>query len=120
MKVRYKKGVANRLDPESCVAHREVRSEALTGAPAGQPLSREIYKSGMPTPFPLVEGNTQQGATREPCCDPARSETLSMSGNYLHRSWEVSSVPDGAMSGGAGKGNRNPATHTGEKSDASI
>jgi len=29
-------------------------------------------------------------------------------------------VPDGVLSGGAGKGNRNPATHTGEKSDAPI
>lgn len=67
-----------------------------------------------------AEGNTQQGATRESCCDPARSETLSMSGSYLHRSWEVSSVPDGIMSGGAEKGNRNPAIYAGEKSDASI
>ena len=88
-----------------------------TDRPAIEPRN---YKSGMPTPYPLVEGNTQQGATREPCCDPARSETLSMSGSYLHRSWEVSSVSDGTLSGGAGKGNRNPATHTGEKSDAPI
>ena len=28
--------------PELCVTHREVRDEALTGEPAGQPLSREI------------------------------------------------------------------------------
>ena len=32
-----------------------------------------------------------------------------MSGSYLRRSWEVSSVPDGVLSGGAGKGNHNPA-----------
>ena len=43
-----------------------------------------------------------------------------MSGSYLHRSWEVSSVPDGILSGGAGKGNRNPATNTVEKSDAPV
>lgn len=43
-----------------------------------------------------------------------------MPGSYLHRSWEVSSVPDVAVSGGAGKGNRNPAIHAGEKSDAPI
>ena len=30
-------GVANRAGPESCVAHREMRDEALTGEPAGQP-----------------------------------------------------------------------------------
>lgn len=43
-----------------------------------------------------------------------------MSGSYLHRSWEVSLVPDGIMSGGAGKGNHNPAIHADEKSDAPI
>lgn len=70
--------------------------------------------------MPLAEGHIQQGANRKPRCDPARSETLSMSGSYLHRSWEVSPAPDGAMSGGAGKGNRNTAIHAGEKSDAPI
>ena len=29
-------------------------------------------------------------------------------------------MPDGVLSGGAGKGNRNPAIHTVEKSDAPI
>ena len=38
----------------------------------------------------------------------------------LHRSWDISSVPDGALSGGAGKGNRNPAIDAVEKSDASV
>jgi len=71
-------------------------------------------------PSVLAEDHTQQGATREPCCDPARSETLSMSGSYSHRSWEISSVPDGVASGGAGKGNRHSAIHAGEKSDAPI
>jgi RNA-directed DNA polymerase len=43
-----------------------------------------------------------------------------MPGSYLSRSWEVSSVPDGTSLGGAGKGNRNPATHADEKSDIPI
>ena len=43
-----------------------------------------------------------------------------MSGSYLHRSWEISSVPDEELSGGAGKGNRNPVIHADEKSDAPI
>jgi RNA-directed DNA polymerase len=43
-----------------------------------------------------------------------------MPGSYLSRSWEVSSVPDGTSSGGAGKGNRNPATDADEKSDIPI
>jgi group II intron reverse transcriptase/maturase len=74
----------------------------------------------MPTPFPLAEGHTQQSAKREPCCDPARSETLSMPGSHVHRSWEISSVPESSRSGGAGKGNPNPAIDADEKSDASI
>ena len=44
MKVSNRKGIANQTGPESCVAHREVRDEALTGEPAGQPLSRESNK----------------------------------------------------------------------------
>ena len=43
-----------------------------------------------------------------------------MSGSYSHRSWEISPVPDGIVSVGATKGNRNAAIHAGEKSDAPI
>jgi hypothetical protein len=74
----------------------------------------------MPTLFPYAEGNTQQGAKCEPWGDPARSKTLSMLGSHSRRSWEVSSMPDGVMSGGAGKGDRTPAIHVDEKSDAHI
>jgi len=35
------KDLANRVVPESCVAHREVRREALTGVRIGQPLVRQ-------------------------------------------------------------------------------
>ena len=44
VKVHNSKGIANQTGPESCVAHREVRDEALTGEPTGQPLSRESFK----------------------------------------------------------------------------
>jgi hypothetical protein len=44
VKVSNRKGIANQTGPESCVAHREVRDEALTGEPTGQPLSRESFK----------------------------------------------------------------------------
>jgi group II intron reverse transcriptase/maturase len=43
-----------------------------------------------------------------------------MSGSHLYRSWEISSVPESSKSGGAGKGNHNPAIHADEKSDAPI
>jgi RNA-directed DNA polymerase len=42
MKESYRKGVANHPDPESCGVHREVQSEALTGAHVGWVLSFEI------------------------------------------------------------------------------
>src|ERR1700736_2018871 len=34
VKVSNREGIANQTGPESCVAHREVRDEALTGEPA--------------------------------------------------------------------------------------
>ena len=41
VKVHYDEGVANHICPESCAVIREGVGEALTGACAGQPLSRE-------------------------------------------------------------------------------
>ena len=60
-KVSNRKGIANQTGPESCVAHREVRDEALTGEPAGQPLSRESNKlvQGADA-VGLAEGNTDR------------------------------------------------------------
>ena len=49
----YEKGLANHLDPESCADPREGMGEALTGAPAGQPLSSEI-SSGKCRPCPVL------------------------------------------------------------------
>ena len=113
--------MANHSDPESCVAHREVSSEALTGdtgRPAIEPRNQEI---GMPTEFRLPEGNTGYGDNRKPCTDPARSKTLRMSGSNLHRSWDVSMMPGEVPPGGAGKVNdRNPAINVIEKSDTPI
>jgi len=51
----------------------------------------------------MSEGNTQHDVNRKTCFDPARSETLSMSGSDLHGSWEISSVPEAPESGGTGK-----------------
>lgn len=49
MKESHIEGVAIHDDPESCVADREVRGEALTGACAGTALSREINHFGVLT-----------------------------------------------------------------------
>ena len=45
MQVPDNKEVANHVVPESCVAYREIRSEALTGVRIGQPLSRDSHQS---------------------------------------------------------------------------
>jgi len=85
MKVRYSEGLANHADPESCGGCREATIEALTGEtgrPAIEPRNQEF---GMPTEFHFSEGNTVHGVRRESCDDPARSETLRMSGSFLHR-----------------------------------
>ena len=104
MKVRYRKGVATHSGPESCGAGREADVEALTGETAGQPLSREIGKSGAPTPLSYAEGKTEGGVYRE----------LS---NPSYGNWEVSSAPEiGRWPKGAlGKADgRNPEEQTDE------
>jgi len=69
----------------------------------------------------LPESNTTHDDNCEPCFDPARSQTLSMSGNFLHRSWEISSVPVGALTGGADKANgHKPVVYADEKSDTPV
>ncbi len=113
--------MANHSGPESCVTHREVCGEALageTGRPAIEPRNQEI---GMPTVLTFSEGNMEHGVKRKSCFDPARSETLRMSGSDLHGSWEVLAVPGAIRPGGAGKvNNRNPAINAAEKSDTPI
>ena len=58
MKVPDNKDLANRVVPESCVAHREVRREALTGVRIGQPLSRDRNVVPDAHAVPKAEGNT--------------------------------------------------------------
>lgn len=67
------------------------------------------------------EGNTMHDDKCEPCTGPARSETLSMPGNSLHRSWEISSAPVGVLAGGTDKANgRKPVVYAVEKSDTPV
>jgi RNA-directed DNA polymerase len=98
MKVRYRKGVAIHPGPESCGAGREAVAEALTGEPAGQPLSREIGNSGVPTQLCNAEGNIADGVHREPFENSTRSKTLRTRRSPSYRNWDISSVPVGKMS----------------------
>ena len=52
------KDVAIHVVPESCVAHREVRREALTGVRIGQPLSRDRNEIPGADAVHTAEGNT--------------------------------------------------------------
>lgn len=75
----------------------------------------------MPTVSSLPEGHMTHDDNCEPCFDPARSKTLGMSGSFLYRSWEISSVPVGVLTGGADKAyGRKPAAYVGEKSDTPV
>jgi RNA-directed DNA polymerase len=118
MKVRYGKEMANHSGPESCSDFREEVAEALTGEtdrPAIEPRNQE---SGMPTLLSEAEGTTKHGANRKSWSDPARSQTLSMSGSLLHRSWEISSATVAEPTVGVGKADRRePVVHVDEKSD---
>ena len=64
MQVLYGEGLASHTGPESCVAVREDRCEALTGECVGQPLSGENQLRGADALRPS-EGNTA-------CVDSAR------------------------------------------------
>ncbi len=58
MKVLDSEDIASHAVPESCVAYREVRREALTGGRTGQPLSRESFKVRGADAVSVAEGNT--------------------------------------------------------------
>ena len=57
MQVLHSKDLANHVGPESCVAHREVRREALTGVRIGQPLSHDRVDIPGADAVQAVEGN---------------------------------------------------------------
>lgn len=113
--------MANQSGPESCVTHREVWGEALTGETGGPAIEPRNHKTGMPMLLSEAEGNTVHDVNRKSCSDPTRSKTLSTPGSFLHGSWEISSVPEPKGAGGTGKAkSRNPVVYAGEKSDTPV
>jgi hypothetical protein len=92
----HRKGVANRSDPESCVACREVRGEALAGAGADQVLSREKLGPSRWRVFrgaDALDGGGRQHRVRrhrETHVSHARSQTLRTHRNLSHGSREIS------------------------------
>ena len=92
MKVPHSKELATHAVPESCVAYREVRREALTGARIGQPLSRDSIEISGADAVQLAEGNTFE-------CSIASAQTTRRS----RRPWHVRTLlvrePGGLLSG---------------------
>src|SRR3990172_5289476 len=100
MKVSYNQGVANQIDPKSCVQASNRLGEALTGESAGRVLSRErheplqsadgIRELGRPYCPKLLAGRP---ALRETWAGSARSETPNMHGNILRGNRESLKLP---------------------------
>ena len=123
MKVRRRKGVANRPGPEPCGGVREGAAEASAGEIAGQPLSRAIGIVGVPTPLSYAEGNTEGSVIRELSKDPTRSKTLCMRRSLTHRNWETSSEPTqevGVVGAPEKADGRNAGVHADEELDACV
>ena len=63
MQVTDNKEVANHVGPESCVAHREVRREALTGVRIGPAMSHDRIDIPGADAVQGAEGNMSERAT---------------------------------------------------------
>lgn len=96
MKVSYSEGVAIHTGSESCTFARKCEGEALTGARAGQPLSREIEPPSHKR-WPLLGADAvelggrqnRERRYRETLLDLARSETLRMHASTLSGNREI-------------------------------
>ena len=122
MKEPYRKGVANRPDPESCAGDGNIAGEALTGAHAGQLSSSEITSIGVPTLSTNGEGNMRSDANRKSPLDAAESETLSMCGNSMHGNRETleTPLPDGGRGRSEKASCRTTDMHVSRESDGPI
>src|SRR5262245_12833693 len=120
MQESYREGPASHPDPESCGSGHKASAEALTGAHAGQPSSREIRSSGAPTLLSEAEGHTMTGATGEPALGPAQSETLRMRGNSSHGNREILTPPEGNTGRREKAASHTSRTHGAGKSEGGI
>ncbi len=98
VQVPHSKGVANHAVPESCVGHREVHDEALTGVRAGQPLSRVRISIRVPTSSDPRKA-TRTGASSQAPVRPGVVEDPGMHARSLHGNREISSLTVGTSCG---------------------
>ena len=93
MKESYGEDLASHTDPESCAVVREDGREALTGACAGELLSREIMKARGADALPAggrLHSVPRQG---ERFGNLARSKNLCMHRNISRENREVPCLP---------------------------
>ena len=102
MKEPYEEGVAIHLDPESWGHVREGQSQALTGARAGRPLSREIVLLGCRRCSSCGRPHREH-RDREVFVDPTRSETPSMYGSVTSEPGRSHDSPPKVSVGRLGK-----------------
>jgi RNA-directed DNA polymerase len=100
MRESYREGLANYPDPESCVATRKGRSEALTGVRAGQVLSREMRIPGSRR-FPSKRKATPDAPIWQGAHGPRAVEDPVHARKHLVGSWEIPRSP--AAEGAAGR-----------------
>ena len=98
MQVPHSKGVANHVVPESCVEHREVHDEALTGVRVGQPLSRVRNSSRVPT-LSDPRKATRTSAPSQALVRPGVVEDPGTHARSLYGNREISSLTVGACTG---------------------
>lgn len=97
MEVRHDEGVANHIGPEPCAGAREGVGEALVGEHVGQPLSREIASSWMPTPLSWRKATWEGALLRAPDQSGAVVDP-GMHGSSLRGNREISgSTPISSM-----------------------
>ena len=122
MKESHIEGPATRDDPKPSAGVRKDAGEASVEARSGTVLSREIRKSGAPTPLTEAEGNTSHVRQSEHLVGSTRSETRRTSGTFSRENREVPTSPaaDGAA-GRTGKANgQMPVMNDAGKSDRLV
>ena len=101
MRKPYTEGLATHGDPESCVAPRKGRGEALTGACAGsatEPRNKEIR---VPTPWGEAEGHMERCAIASGALTRRGRRTDARTESFCARTGR-SRPPFGQMAAGGG------------------
>lgn len=95
VRVHCDEGVATHIGPEPCGVTREGGVEASVGERAGQPLSREIHETRVPTQFCWRKA-TRTGALSRASVRPGAVGDPGMHGCSLHGNREIlSPIMDG-------------------------